>query len=76
MSIARSRFVTGGSARRRCAPANEIHGAIMVEEYAVLDVAGRLQLPEHYVTALDLRRRVRLELEARSRRRVAGDESQ
>ena len=36
---------------------------VISQEYAVLDAAGRLQLPEHYVTALDLRRRVRLELE-------------
>lgn len=36
---------------------------VISQEFAVLDAAGRLQLPEHYVTALDLRRRVRLELE-------------
>lgn len=41
---------------------HDVHGVIS-QEYAVLDTAGRLQLPEHYVTALDLRRRVRLELE-------------
>ena len=34
------------------------------EEFAVLDSAGRLQLPRAHVEALDLRRRVRLRLEA------------
>lgn len=37
--------------------------AAVAREYAVLDRAGRLQLPSEYVTALDLQRRVRLELE-------------
>jgi ABC-type lipoprotein export system ATPase subunit len=36
---------------------------VISREYSVLDSAGRLQLPEHYVDALELRRRVRLELE-------------
>lgn len=36
---------------------------VISREYAVLDAAGRLQLPEHYVDALALERRVRLELE-------------
>ena len=35
----------------------------VAEEFAVLDSAGRLQLPREFVTALDLRRRVRLALE-------------
>jgi len=41
------------------------HGAEqhVAEEYAVLDRVGRLQLPDDYVTALDLRERVRLALE-------------
>lgn len=38
----------------------EVHVA---EEFAVLDRTGRLQLPEDFVTALDLRERVRLALE-------------
>lgn len=38
----------------------EVHVA---EEFAVLDRAGRLQLPQEYLTALDLRDRVRLALE-------------
>jgi ABC-type lipoprotein export system ATPase subunit len=36
---------------------------VISREYAVLDAAGRMQLPEHYVDALALERRVRLELE-------------
>ncbi|WP_239525687.1 ABC transporter ATP-binding protein [Microbacterium sp. B35-30] len=41
------------------------HGAEehVAEEYAVLDRVGRLQLPDDFVTALDLRERVRLALE-------------
>jgi energy-coupling factor transporter ATP-binding protein EcfA2 len=36
---------------------------VIAEEFAVLDRAGRLQLPADYVDALELERRVRLELE-------------
>jgi ABC-type lipoprotein export system ATPase subunit len=41
------------------------HGAEhhIAEEYAVLDRVGRLQLPDDFVHALDLRQRVRLALE-------------
>jgi ABC-type lipoprotein export system ATPase subunit len=41
------------------------HGVarLHAQEYAVLDRVGRLQLPQEYLTALDLRERVRLELE-------------
>jgi hypothetical protein len=41
------------------------HGAEqhVAEEYAVVDRVGRLQLPDDFVTALDLRDRVRLALE-------------
>jgi ABC-type lipoprotein export system ATPase subunit len=41
------------------------HGtsSVVAEEYAVLDRAGRLQLPKDYRSALGLRDRVRLELE-------------
>ncbi|GMA30575.1 ABC transporter ATP-binding protein [Litorihabitans aurantiacus] len=35
----------------------------VVEEFAVLDRVGRMQLPETYLEALDLRDRVRLDLE-------------
>lgn len=41
------------------------HGAEqhVAQEFAMLDRAGRLQIPEEFVTALDLRDRVRLALE-------------
>lgn len=35
----------------------------VAQEYAVLDKVGRLQLPDEFVTSLDLRQRVRLALE-------------
>ncbi|GII78317.1 ABC transporter ATP-binding protein [Sphaerisporangium rufum] len=38
-------------------------GAIIAEEYAVLDRVGRLQLPRDFTSALAMERRVRLELE-------------
>lgn len=38
-------------------------GRIIAQEYAVLDRAGRLQLPRDFMNTLRLRRRVRLELE-------------
>lgn len=38
-------------------------GQVIAEDFAVLDRAGRLQLPADYVATLDLRQRVRLELE-------------
>lgn len=36
----------------------------IAEEFVVLDRVGRLQLPQDYITRLDMRDRVRLELEA------------
>ncbi len=41
------------------------HGAqeVIAEEYAVLDRAGRLQLPREFTSALRMERRVRLDLE-------------
>jgi ABC-type lipoprotein export system ATPase subunit len=36
---------------------------VLTTEYAVLDRVGRLQIPEEFVDALDLERRVRLQLE-------------
>jgi ABC-type lipoprotein export system ATPase subunit len=38
-------------------------GALRAEEYAVLDKAGRLQIPSEYIDALQLDRRVRLTLD-------------
>jgi len=43
------------------AEGNEQH---LAEEFAVLDRVGRLQLPQEYITALGMRERVRLDLEA------------
>ena len=37
---------------------------LVAEEFAVLDRAGRLQLPQGFTTALEMRDRVRLDLEA------------
>ena len=39
------------------------HDAEVVEEYAVLDRTGRLQLPREFISALSLADRVRLALE-------------
>ncbi|MEU4510040.1 ABC transporter ATP-binding protein [Nonomuraea wenchangensis] len=39
-------------------------GEIVAEEYAVLDRVGRLQLPRDFMNALNMERRVRLELES------------
>jgi ABC-type lipoprotein export system ATPase subunit len=41
----------------------DVEGATSAEEYALLDRAGRIQLPAEYVEALGLRERVRLGLE-------------
>ncbi|RBQ14790.1 ABC transporter ATP-binding protein [Spongiactinospora rosea] len=38
-------------------------GGLIAEEYAVLDRVGRLQLPRDFINALNMERRVRLELE-------------
>ncbi|MEU7938372.1 ABC transporter ATP-binding protein [Microbispora bryophytorum] len=38
-------------------------GRVVAEEYAVLDRAGRLQLPREFIDALSMEHRVRLELE-------------
>jgi putative ABC transport system ATP-binding protein len=37
---------------------------VIAQEYAVLDRVGRLQLPHDFTSALEMQRRVRLELEA------------
>ncbi|GAA2303629.1 ABC transporter ATP-binding protein [Nonomuraea roseoviolacea subsp. roseoviolacea] len=39
-------------------------GQVVAEEYAVLDRVGRLQLPRDFMNALNMERRVRLELES------------
>jgi putative ABC transport system ATP-binding protein len=53
---------TASEVHRRADPAGG--GAVVAEEYAVLDRAGRLQLPRPFTTALGMRDRVRLDLES------------
>ncbi|HET7829797.1 MAG TPA: ABC transporter ATP-binding protein [Candidatus Limnocylindrales bacterium] len=48
---------------RRTEQTHEGDDRVIAEEYAVLDRAGRLQLPRAHVEALSLRNRVRLRLE-------------
>ncbi len=48
---------------RRTEQTEEGHDRVISEEYAVLDRAGRLQLPRSHVESLELRSRVRLRLE-------------
>ncbi len=48
---------------RRTEQTHEGDHRVISEEYAVLDRAGRLQLPRSHVETLDLRNRVRLRLE-------------
>ncbi|MFC4137276.1 MULTISPECIES: ABC transporter ATP-binding protein [unclassified Microbacterium] len=48
---------------RRTGTDDEGRSVRTAQEYAVLDRAGRMQLPADFVTALDLRERVRLTLE-------------
>jgi ABC-type lipoprotein export system ATPase subunit len=54
---------TSSEVLRRTELTAEGHERIVAEEYAVLDRAGRVQLPREFLEALDLRDRVRLELE-------------
>jgi ABC-type methionine transport system ATPase subunit len=54
---------TSSETLRRMEMGEEGDHEIIAEEFAVLDRAGRLQLPREYVDALELERRVRLELE-------------
>jgi len=49
---------------RRASVSDDGDHEIVAEEFAVLDRAGRLQLPRAHVDALELERRVRLRLEA------------
>jgi ABC-type glutathione transport system ATPase component len=48
---------------RRSEIGTEGEHRVVAQEFAVLDRAGRLQLPSEYVDALELERRVRLALE-------------
>lgn len=54
---------TSSETVRRAGLSDEGHHEVIAEEFAVLDRAGRLQLPTDYVEALQLERRVRLALE-------------
>lgn len=55
---------TSSEVRRRSVVDEHGTESVVAEEYAVLDRAGRLQLPRAFTSALDLRDRVRLDLEA------------
>ncbi|HEY9413081.1 MAG TPA: ABC transporter ATP-binding protein [Jiangellaceae bacterium] len=54
---------TSSEVLRRTELTAEGHERIVAEEYAVLDRAGRVQIPREFVSVLGLRDRVRLELE-------------
>ncbi|MDQ3553744.1 MAG: ABC transporter ATP-binding protein [Chloroflexota bacterium] len=55
---------TSSETLRRSAQAHDGEHEVIAEEFAVLDRAGRLQLPRAHVEALGLEKRVRLRLEA------------
>ncbi len=55
---------TSSETLRRTSQSLEGDHQVISEEFAVLDRAGRLQLPRAHVEALDLEHRVRLALEA------------
>ena len=54
---------TSSEVRRRTAVDEHGNEGLVAEEFAVLDRAGRLQLPKAFTSALDMRDRVRLDLE-------------
>jgi ABC-type lipoprotein export system ATPase subunit len=54
---------TSSETLRRSSVSDEGGHQVIAEEFAVLDRAGRLQLPRAHVEALELNRRVRLRLE-------------
>lgn len=54
---------TSSEVLRRTAQTEHGDDHVVAEEYAVLDRVGRLQLPQEFTHALDMHRRVRLELE-------------
>lgn len=64
VAIRDGRTATETLRRDTTAEEAEAHGETIAEEYAVLDRAGRLQLPREHVEALHLEHRVRLTLEA------------
>lgn len=54
---------TSSEVRRRSAVDEHGNEGLVAEEFAVLDRAGRLQLPKSFTTALEMKDRVRLDLE-------------
>lgn len=54
---------TSSEVLRRAALSDDGEHELVSEEFAVLDRVGRLQLPDEYVEALQLKRRVRLTLD-------------
>lgn len=54
---------TSSEVVRRTEHTEHGHPEVVAEEYAVLDRVGRLQLPRDFTDALEMQRRVRLELE-------------
>jgi ABC-type glutathione transport system ATPase component len=54
---------TSSEVRRRRAVDEHGNEDLVAEEFAVLDRAGRLQLPKAFTTALEMKDRVRLDLE-------------
>jgi putative ABC transport system ATP-binding protein len=54
---------TSSEVLRRTEVGADGEAGLVAEEYAVLDRAGRLQLPKAYTSALEMRDRVRLDLE-------------
>ncbi|MBX6723953.1 MAG: ABC transporter ATP-binding protein, partial [Dactylosporangium sp.] len=55
---------TAAEVRRTARTAADGTVEVVTEEYAVLDRAGRMQLPRSYVDALGMRDRVRLTLQS------------
>jgi hypothetical protein len=54
---------TASEVRRSARIGADGRSEVVAEEYAILDRAGRLQLPAPFVAALNMRDRVRLNLE-------------
>ena len=63
-SASRTASLTSSETLRRSSVSEEGDQQLIAEEFAVLDRAGRLQLPRAHVEALGLEHRVRLRLEA------------
>ncbi len=66
---------TSSEVLRRTDVSDDGEHTVTSEEFAVLDRVGRLQLPDEYVEALELQRRVRLKLDPDHIRVYPDDES-